>query len=196
MTLASSGWDLVGLRERIDEWERLSQEWWAMDVPASWRGTAGAGPVRRRAPLSASAVDRYQRDFGVGLPADYTSFLTELADGHDPGSGVLRPLRQSGGDEAPLRIPVSGSDLAAVAFPPGRVLEIGDLGCGMAAVLVIAGPNAGEMWEDGGADDDRLEPATLHPPSFRGYYEWALDRAVERQRRQIDDARRVLAERS
>ena len=137
------------MRERIDEWERLSHQWWAMDVPASWRGTSFAGPVRRRAPLPASAVDRYQRDVGVSLPADYVSFLTEIADGHDPGSGVLRSLRQSGGDGATLGTR-SGSDLEAVTAPPGRVPEIGELGCGMAALLVIDGPHAGEVWESDG----------------------------------------------
>ena len=119
-------------------------------------------------------VRRFEREFGLELPADYRAFLLEVNGGHAPRSHCVFTLRRgSRQDEGILNSLFSlnaaddQGDLATaqkhyspdVKLPEG-FLEIGYDGFGCPVVLPLVGQHRGEIWY---FDIEDLRPTGSNP---------------------------------
>lgn len=93
-----------------------------------------------RPPLTERALAEFESAHAVCLPADYRAFLTEVGNG-GPGPGYGMPE---------LRPPIPQTALVPRRPPPpvevNRLIPIAILGCGQVWGLVVAGPDAGNVW--------------------------------------------------
>lgn len=114
---------------------------------------------RPGAPLDEAAIAAVEARLGCALPAQYRRFLGEVGDGGaGPGKGLLPLARvaQSGAITGEFVAPATPADAAALDDPPGA-LPICDSGQS-AYWLVLAGPDAGQVWLQG---DDGFTPLVL-----------------------------------
>jgi hypothetical protein len=113
--------------------------------------------------VAESDLQRFERSNSVILPVEYRTFLSHVDNGGDgPGYGLDRfdpeAMREQVGKPFPLSAAwVWDDDLRAA---PALVdacrngwLKIGTEGCGMDWVVVVTGPQRGQVWniEDQGA---------------------------------------------
>lgn len=141
--------------------------------------------------LPEAEIRAFEEAHGIGLPAEYRSFVAVVGNGPaGPGHGLM-PLttpRPEAGEEWAVddeweedRLPGRLAAPFPLAEPlPGRIgASTGDLtrgtlmlaeeGCGMYLRLILTGPRAGEVWR---IDPDwgGFVPAS---PGFRDWYaEW------------------------
>lgn len=132
------------------------------------------------APLSEAAVQTLEKEVGL-LPADYREFLRTVASsGAGPGYGLLSPTAA-----VQARVRSGTFDWVHGAQKTTRargVLVLAMAGCGIAWMLVLHGPHAGEVWVDAcGADGDVRRIA----PSFSAWYRDWLAASVRNEQRWI-----------
>ena len=131
-------------------------------------------------PLSEVDVQTLEKETGA-LPADYREFLrTVAASGAGPGYGLLAPTAA-----VQARVRSGTFDWvhgAQKATPARGMLVLAMAGCGIAWLLVLHGPHAGEVWVDAcGADGDVRRVA----PSFSAWYRDWLAASVRNEQRWI-----------
>ncbi|WP_328388675.1 SMI1/KNR4 family protein [Streptomyces sp. NBC_00400] len=141
--------------------------------------------------LPEAEIGAFEEAHGVGLPAEYRSFVAVVGNGPaGPGHGLM-PLttpRPEADDEwavddeweedrlpgrlaapFPLTEPLPGRIGASAGELTRGTLMLAEEGCGMFIRLVLTGPRVGEIW--------RIDPdwGGFVPvsPDFRGWYtEW------------------------
>ncbi|MFO0907832.1 MAG: SMI1/KNR4 family protein [Isosphaeraceae bacterium] len=103
-----------------------------------------------RPPLTEYDLVDFEAAHGVRLPSDFRAFLAEVGNGGPgPGPGM-----------SALSSPFPQTLLAPECPEPREVCQlitIASLGCGMAWLLVVSGPDAGNVWfhdEDGFVPSD------------------------------------------
>lgn len=122
------------------------------------------------APATEADLSAFEAKAGIELVADHRTFLTQCwASGAGPYYGLL-PLPAPTPALAEPFDPALGSD-----EPLQGAVLLADQGCGMTSVLVLNGPNRGQVWfdmrESGGG-------MSLEAPSFDAWMnEWA-DRSL------------------
>jgi hypothetical protein len=127
----------------------------------------------RDAIVALAAADPKHRRFGAAhhryellppvateleLPADYRDYVTTLSGGGAGPYYGLVPIDRN----APMDVP------SRAASEPKRALPIAHLGCGYAALLILDGPDRGQVWLDARA----LEIVT---PIFASFTAFMLD---------------------
>jgi hypothetical protein len=100
-------------------------------------------------PSTEAEVDRFEREHGVRLPPDYRAYITRVTDGGSGPATVsgLRSLHATpmlSADFPYSRARVTGLTLAC---RHGR-LKLGDHGCGMEWILIVAGKSRGQIWQE------------------------------------------------
>jgi hypothetical protein len=181
-------WDAAHVRARLS----------AMAVADPECAVFGAGRHRYRlgARLSESKVTRFERRYGITLPASYRAFVTEIGDG---GAGPYYGLYRLDGSDIPARdrddrgVPgflatpfphvaawnpnaehsperMSDDEYFAPQWSAGS-LVVAEYGCGAFFRLVVSGPACGQVWFDDRAADGGLTPG----PDFRDWYLAWLD---------------------
>jgi len=140
--------------------------------PRRLRFGARVHGYRLRPPLCADRLEAIEAAAGVRLPDDYRDHLRDVGDGGaGPYYGLL-PLDHPAQLELlagpfPFDAPAPGAAAGRDPDPWRGVVALGHLGCGYAALLVVAGPAAGQVWIDARAAGAGVQPAY---PSFRSYY--------------------------
>jgi hypothetical protein len=112
-----------------------------------------------RPTLTEHALAEFEATHSLRLPADYRAFLGEVGNG-GPGPGY-------GMSELRAPFPQTTLDPRRL-LPPDRVntlVQIAGLGCGMEWQLVVAGPDAGNVWFH---DEDGFAPCDPR----RGFLDW------------------------
>ena len=132
-------------------------------------------------PLTLTAVEQFERVFGVTLPGDYRSFLLQVGDGGCGPGLAMRPLGapfddslawdageiHRGPGEPNEDLSLTFKHIAAVDITPEAAapeltagsLYLFDHGCALWDLLVVTGDSAGEIWRDRLSDGDGLRPA-------------------------------------
>jgi len=127
-------------------------------------------------PATENEVKRLESAIGE-LPGDYREFLLSVqASGAGPGYGLIAPLH-------PAQV-----ELAAGAFdfvdserpetPAHGVIALAHAGCGVMWLLVVKGPQRGEVWVDAGGSD---QVARCVAPSFTTWYTNWLESVVRNE---------------
>jgi hypothetical protein len=146
-------------------------------------------------PLDEAEVATFERTHDVELPADYRAFLTTLGNG---GAGPFYGLAPLSGEAPRFAAQFDGMPAPSLArsFPLREawrqgedrpeppiaagssiydgVVHLSDQGCGYFDVLVVAGPQRGQVWADFTQALGGLEPWY---DSFLDAYEAWLDRS-------------------
>ena len=115
---------------------------------------AGRYDYRFPAPLAIEQVEAFERRYATALPVPYRRFITELGNGGPgPYYGVtplnsnspqlLEPFPYAQATEFDDETPDELWD----ATIPGAI-QVGEYGCATYFLLVLKGPNAGEVWWD------------------------------------------------
>lgn len=150
---------LAGLAIPVEDSLRAAVDW------RGWRRHGGAlGP-----PLGDVGVERLERTIGR-LPDDYRHFLRAVAaSGAGPGYGLLPP------DDRLAAGSFAWRDGEQPDGPPAGVIPLAHAGCGVMWLLVLSGPQRGEVWVDAGGSDGRARRVAA---SFDTWYRTWLDAAV------------------
>ena len=116
----------------------------------------GAGRYNYRfpAPLSIAQVEAFERRYAVVLPLAYRRFLTELGNGGPGPYYGVTPLSLDA-PQLDQNFPYAETTAFNDETPdelwdsaiPGAI-EVGEYGCATYFLLVLKGPNAGEVWWD------------------------------------------------
>lgn len=128
--------------------------------------------------ISEHAVDTFQRQNQIELPADYREFITQIGDGGaGPHYGIKSVADAAKYSDLPASFPWSSeitldsdSDFGLWETLPG-VLVIAERGCGYSDVFVVNGIAKGQIWSDFTAVDCPLSPT--HGSFTDWYVEWA-----------------------
>ena len=115
---------------------------------------AGRYAYRFPAPLALEQVEAFERRYALELPVAYRRFLLELGNG---GPGPYYGVTPLALDAPQLLEPFPYAD--AIKFdddtpdelwdaPIPGAIEVGEYGCATYFLLVLQGPNAGEVWWD------------------------------------------------
>jgi hypothetical protein len=165
----------------------------------------GGWPSLYNPPAAEQVVAGLERMWGVTLPPAYRQFLTQIGNG-GPGPEDLElfPLGPTGegrwdgyvGDlaapfpyaeawnEDPPDDPEQQARWREWYFSPARVdgaIPIADEGCGYLILLVVSGPERGNVWKDGRGGTDGVSPLWVGDQegvSFAEWYEGWLDREL------------------
>ncbi|MBI4751077.1 MAG: SMI1/KNR4 family protein [Acidobacteria bacterium] len=144
--------------------------------------------------LTLQEVEGFEARYDITLPEDYRRFILEIGDGGDgPWKGIL-PLRRFFSmnhnrilDD--LKKPflhqspwsynqISEAERDQYDMDPFSLtqgaLPISDVGCGIAILLVITGPQRGTIWIDDTESDGLLKPEK-NGSSFTEWYSQWLD---------------------
>lgn len=110
--------------------------------------------------LSLEQVDAFERSYRISLPAEYRAFITSIGNGgagpdygvfslsdivqevtsmHD---GMLPPQFFA----QPFDSPQTQDQAEALDYPAPGTAPISDQGCGYMAVLIVSGPERGNVW--------------------------------------------------
>jgi hypothetical protein len=155
--------------------------------------------------LPHDAVRRFERDRAIELPSDYVEFLTQLGNGGaGPPFGIL-PLGEfvrTEGDlsqpfphRKPWKMEIPDDDLSvnseeyqawdAAYFDLKWIsgaLPICHQGCGHYALLVVNGPERGNMWRDQRVTQSGIRPiqtSGLRRVTFLEWYDSWLEECLE-----------------
>jgi hypothetical protein len=148
--------------------------------------------------LSEDELNWFEAEYAVTLPADYRSFLTCVGNGGaGPNYGLLSL------EQAVLQCGERSRAFLTASFPlterfnpytateplvgvdedfPNDQYRRGSLtlshqGCGNYDLLVISGPQRGQVWSDGRSSDHGFVP---HRRSFYEWYNWWLLESIGR----------------
>jgi hypothetical protein len=189
-------YDLAAIRLRLDaiaEAGRHPEVARTIEIKFGYDITPPIGPT-----LDLGEIEEIEREYAIELPPDHRRFLSEVADGGlGPFSGWMtlnEGLDQAGQIGAAFR-PGPSTGRCAGALP------LCDYGCGMVAVLVLAGSSRGAVWMNdpntarvdpwypykvlnGPIDDVGVlpDPAQARPYGFVDWFdEWAsaVSQAIE-----------------
>lgn len=108
--------------------------------------------------VAPEAIDAFEREHGVSLPAGYRRWLVEVGVGAGPYYG-LDPL--PAGTDAPGGSFTPDTATAEPGTPIPGTVQLAHEGCGYFDLLVLTGPHAGEVWVDvreGGGPIARIYP--------------------------------------
>ena len=110
-------------------------------------------------PASQEQISGFEDRHGISLPTDFRAFLSDVANGgagpdygvyslHEIAKELFTGLRE---DELPdpgraFDAPRSLQRARDMEYPANGILPISDIGCGMMSLLVVTGPEAGNMW--------------------------------------------------
>ena len=134
-----------------------------------WRAHQGA----LLSPMPEADVHAMESELGP-LPPDYRRFLVEVAaGGAGPGYGLLAPMGQ--GQQRLARGQFTWRDSEEPRTPPEGCVALAYAGCGVMWLLVISGPNRGEVWVDA-VGSDRVARRVAR--SFDAFYRAWLDAAL------------------
>lgn len=133
----------------------------------------------RSTPVSAEAVEAYERRHGLRLPEAYRQWITQVGVGAGPFYGLegldaedLRP-----GRPFPHEGPYEGAALPAGVDAIDGTALLSSQGCGYYDRLVLRGSHAGEVWVDLREGEG---PLALWYPSFEAWIEaWLLRSEAE-----------------
>ncbi len=180
--------DLADLKRKLQQLRKLDQSF----------SCFGAESHRYQLEPTASMtmVQQFEREHRVRLPTEYVDFLTKLGNGGAGPCYGLFPLGNFSdveiGDLAspfPHTVhwnpyPQSESDPAAYQaceneyFEPKWIsgaLPICHQGCGYYDLLVVAGPEYGNIWTDGRVSDQGIAPASSANNRRLGFLDWYND---------------------
>jgi tetratricopeptide (TPR) repeat protein len=145
-------------------------------------------------PLAEAELTEFERTHGVSLPADYRAFLTTLGNGGAGPFYGLAPLSaepprfaaEFDGTQPSLARPFplhgawpQGEQSSGPPIAPGTsvydgLVLLSDQGCGYFDVLIVSGPQRGQVWADFTQALGGLMP--WYDSFFAAYEAW-LDRA-------------------
>lgn len=127
--------------------------------------------VRLNPPAPVSAVEAFEAQHGISLPSDYRTFILTVGDGGEgPPSYGLLPLGATDPASVPEWFASGYTGLLSQTFPlgslwiwegeqDGALLEarlstlrfgtlcLGTDGCGLFWLLVVSGPERGQIWQ-------------------------------------------------
>jgi hypothetical protein len=128
--------------------------------------------------LSEVEVRSFEQQHGVELPQHYREFILTVGDGRaGPGYGLARlsgcrvwgtlrspfvPLAEADGMDSDDPEQDDGS----VSSPYNGCMAIGHQGCGVWYLLVVTGPQRGQIWKDLSVEDRGFLP------TWRGFLQW------------------------
>jgi hypothetical protein len=128
--------------------------------------------------LSEAEVQAFERQHGVELPQHYREFILTVGDGGaGPGYGLARlsgcrvwgtlrspflPLAEAEG----IEVADLDQDEASASTRYDGCMAIGHEGCGVWYLLVVTGPQRGQVWEDHSVEDRGFLP------TWRGFLAW------------------------
>jgi hypothetical protein len=140
-------------------------------LPLRWRGWQRHGGALAPA-LAEDELRELERVAGT-LPPDYRDFLLRVGRaGAGPGYGLLEPTPAVAKRFAGS---FSWKDGSSPQGAPSGVLPLAHAGCGVFWLLVLSGPERGQVWVDAHSSDEKVH---REAPSFDAWYRRWIDRAV------------------
>jgi hypothetical protein len=129
--------------------------------------------------LPAEAVEQFEREYGVVLPAEFAAFLTEAGNGGlGPDYGLL-PLDRTDAVARGAGLPTAGYFAEPFDMADGRAggaLAVGETGSGRYTVLIVTGPDRGRL---AAVDTDPGPAFPLWDAGFLSWYErWLAEAAA------------------
>jgi hypothetical protein len=137
----------------------------------SWRGWRSHGGALA-APLAENEIHELERAVGR-LPSEYRDFVARIGSaGAGAGYGLFAPTQ---GVLKRFEGAFSWTNGASPTGRPSGVLPLAHAGCGVFWLLVLTGPDRGQVWVDSRASDERVH---REAPSFEAWYRDWIDRAI------------------
>lgn len=137
-------------------------------------------------PLDEDDLAAYERRSEIRLPPSYRAFLTAVGNGGaGPHYGVpaLDTSASLASQPFPYAEPVPELPEADLEEPLTGCVPVADYGCGIELVLVVNGPQAGQVWWDARNDGqgvDRVVDGAGAPQSFDRWWLGYMERILHR----------------
>lgn len=130
--------------------------------------------------LPAAQLAAWEHAHGVTLPDDYRDFLTRLGNGGaGPDHGIFALGTWDGGDLDPmlggLARPFQLDTIGGPGTLPDGALWICHHGAGLRTLLVVTGPERGNVWFDGRANHRGITPHVDASGTHRSFGAWYID---------------------